>query len=113
MNNYSGYGSNYSDDSFWNKTRELAGKAGRGLPGKALQLHFTATSSSTPGNVKLVIWGALGYLILPVDAIPDFLPIVGLTDDLAALTTVLGMSSAHVTPEIEAKAEENLKELLG
>src|SRR5262249_31348204 len=34
---------------------------------------------------KLVLAGSLFYLVLPIDFVPDFLPVVGQMDDLAIL----------------------------
>ena len=39
---------------------------------------------STPRRVKLTLLAALGYFVLPLDAIPDVMPLLGFTDDAAA-----------------------------
>lgn len=41
---------------------------------------------------KAIIIGALGYLISPLDVIPDAIPIAGLGDDVAVLLYVLRKS---------------------
>ena len=41
---------------------------------------------------------------MPADLIPDFLPVAGLSDDLAALTALLGLCRHHVTPEVRSRA---------
>ena len=51
---------------------------------------------------------ALTYFVLPADLIHDFLPVAGLSDDLAALTVLLGVWSHHVTPEIRSRAQRRL-----
>ncbi len=43
----------------------------------------------TPKYVKAVIAGALGYLVLPIDIVPDTIPVLGWIDDVA----VLGLAS--------------------
>jgi uncharacterized membrane protein YkvA (DUF1232 family) len=48
-------------------------------------------------KTKLTIAGALAYVILPVDIIPDFLPIVGWLDD----AFVLGFTINSLSEEIE------------
>ena len=42
-----------------------------------------------PKANKLIVLGALGYFIFPVDVIADFLPLVGLTDDAFIILTAL------------------------
>lgn len=56
---------------------------------------------------KAIIVGALGYLISPIDVIPDAIPIVGLTDDLAVLLYVLN-KIGNVSEEIKEKAKSKL-----
>ena len=100
----SNYEDNYSDSGFWNTAKKL----GKKVLKPALQLYYVLKEPSTPHNIKGMIIGALGYLILPVDLIPDFIPVAGYTDDFAALMAVIKMCSEHITPEIERKVEEDL-----
>lgn len=107
------FGSNYNEPDFWKKLKSLAGKAGRKVAYNALLLYYVLTSRDVPVRFKGIIIGALGYLILPIDLIPDFIPVAGFTDDLAALVTVVKMVSDCVDPEIERKANEKVEELFG
>ena len=75
----------YSEDGFWSKVGIFAKQAGKEVVTKSLLLYYVAADTKTPTWAKLAIYGALGYFILPVDAIPDFVPVVGYTDDLGAL----------------------------
>ena len=59
---------------------------------------------------KSVIIGALGYLILPLDLIPDFIPIVGITDDVSAIALAYKTVKGSITPEIEAQARNKIKD---
>lgn len=102
----SDYGDNYSDSGFWNKVKKL----GKKVLKPALQLYYVMKESSTPLDTKGLIIGALGYLILPIDLIPDFIPAAGYTDDLAALLAVVKMCKEHITPEIERKVRKDLGE---
>ena len=59
------------------------------------------------------ILGALGYFILPIDLIPDFIPVAGYTDDLAALVWGVYCVIKSITPEVKAQAAEKLHEWFG
>ena len=63
---------------------------------------------NTPRQHKMIIIGALGYFILPIDLIPDFIPIVGFSDDAAAIIACLKTVSDNVTPEIKRKSLNKL-----
>src|SRR4051794_19330249 len=71
----------FTEGAFWQKVKEFAGKIGRGTMTKVMELYHVAMSPDTPLWAKAVALGSLGYLILPIDAIPDFIPVAGLTDD--------------------------------
>lgn len=60
-----------------------------------------------------MFFSALGYFILPVDLVPDFIPVVGFTDDLAALIACYVKVSQNVTPEIRSKADVKMREWFG
>ena len=50
-------------------------------------------------------------IALHIDLIPDFIPILGFTDDAAALAAALKTIKSSITPEIEAKAKSKAEEL--
>ena len=63
---------------------------------------------------KAYIIGALGYFILPIDLIPDgILPVIGFTDDIAVMTLVISMIKDSITPEIKARANDRVVEIMG
>lgn len=69
---------------------------------------YCARDPATPMKVRMILFGALGYFILPLDAISDFLPLVGFTDDIAVLTLALATVATAIKPEHRQKAEEAL-----
>ena len=103
------YKKHYSESKFWKKVKLL----GKNLLKPAMLLFYIMKSPDVPLTVKGTIAGALGYLILPLDLIPDFIPVTGYTDDAAALFTVVKMCANYITPQIKAQADEKLDELLG
>lgn len=110
QNNYDNYKKNYSDDQFWEKLKKVARRAGVKLVYAALLLFYVLRNPGTPVGDRAKIIGALGYFILPVDLIPDFIPVAGYTDDLAALTWALYSISKNVTPEVKIQARQKLGE---
>ena len=102
----------YSENSFWNKIKGIARKAGYELIHNALLLYYTMQSSSTPTKDKAMIMAVLGYFILPTDLIPDIIAILGFTDDAAAIIWTLKTIKKNITPKIEAQAKEKCDSLL-
>jgi uncharacterized membrane protein YkvA (DUF1232 family) len=103
----------YSEEGFWSKLRNNAVAAGRQVVHKALTLYYTASAAETPLWAKTVIFGALGYFIFPMDAIPDAIPVLGFTDDLSVLLGAAATVAAHIRPEHTKRAEETLKQWFG
>ena len=110
---YDKYSKEYNPDSFWEKVKKFAKKAGVKVIYAALKLYYAAQSDSTPAWAKGVIYGALGYFILPVDLIPDIMPGVGFTDDLAVLAAALITVAAHITPDVKNQSREKLSQWFG
>lgn len=107
------FGKYYTEESFWKKLKKFAVKAGNKVVYPALLLYYVLVSRDVPVKDKGLIIGALGYLILPIDLIPDFIPVAGFADDAAALAAVLKMVASNVDDEIEAKAKAKADELFG
>lgn len=57
---------------------------------------YCATDRETPLRVRGILLAALGYFVLPLDAIPDMFAIIGFTDDIAVLTTAIALISGHI-----------------
>lgn len=102
------YQGDYSEQAFWDKLKRIASKAGAKVVYYALVLFYTLTDPATPARYKAVIAGALGYLILPLDLLPDFLPFAGLADDWAALIAAVSYVFTSITPQNKEKARQKL-----
>jgi len=102
-------GKQYEETSFWRKIRCFALRAGSGVIEKALILYFCMRDHATPRWARGVIIGALAYFVLPLDAVPDFLPGIGFVDDLGVLVAALTTILAHVKPEHQKRARELLE----
>ncbi len=102
------YANKFSQSDFVEKIARIAKRAGAKLVYAALILYYTLQSDKVSTADKALIVGALGYMISPLDVIPDAIPIVGLTDDLAVLLYVLKKVWGNVAPEIQEKAKARL-----
>ena len=88
--------------------QRLLRRAGRTLAAPALEALEMVLDQATPAQARLTMLAALTYLLIPTDLIPDFLPVAGFSDDLVALTAVVGLCSKHITPDIRQRAQRRL-----
>jgi uncharacterized membrane protein YkvA (DUF1232 family) len=102
------YANKFSQSEFVEKIARIAKRAGSKLVYAALILFYTLQSDKVSAKDKAMIIGALGYMISPLDVIPDAIPIVGLTDDMAVLLYVLKKIWNDVDPTVSARAKEKL-----
>jgi uncharacterized membrane protein YkvA (DUF1232 family) len=70
--------------------------------------YFCTIDPETPSRVKLVLFGALAYFILPFDGIADFLPLIGLADDAAVLAAAIAQVAGSITERHRKQAREVL-----
>ena len=99
----------YSGADFWIKLKLSAKAAGRELVEKSLWLYYAARRPDTPLWAKTVVYSTLAYFILPTDAIPDFIPITGYTDDMAAIATAVATITNYIDDEVKNLANKRLK----
>lgn len=102
------YKDSYTSSGFIDKISHIAKRAGAKLVYAALVLYYTLQSDAVPLKDKAIIIGALGYLISPLDVIPDAIPIAGLGDDLAVLLYVVKRVWGEVPEDIRDKAHGKL-----
>jgi uncharacterized membrane protein YkvA (DUF1232 family) len=91
---------------FWVKVKRVAAK----LPfiEDLLAAYYCAFDRNTPLQVKAMLVGALAYFVLPFDAVPDMLPLLGFTDDAAVLATAIKLVADHLRPEHREAARRAL-----
>ena len=102
------YANRFSKKDFVEKIARIAKSAGAKLVYAALILYYTLQSDKVSATNKAMIIGALGYLISPLDVVPDAIPIAGLADDLGVLVFVLKKVWTDVDPDIQVKARQRL-----
>jgi uncharacterized membrane protein YkvA (DUF1232 family) len=109
-NNYSKY---YSEKKLWEKIKSVSQIAGTKVVYAVLILYYAMTNSQMSLKTRLSIGAALGYFILPTDAIFDLTPLIGFSDDLGVLLFVLSQISSNITPEVLDKARHKINEWFG
>ena len=107
------YAEYYSKESLWNKLKLNARKAGVKVVYAALILFYAMESKNVGLKTKVSIAAALGYFILPTDAIFDLTPLIGYSDDLGVLLFVLSQVASSITPEVKEKARQKVDEWFG
>lgn len=97
------YAKDYSD-------KDLSDKLSNNSLGKSFLIKIyilweVLKSPDSPSIVRLGIIAVLGYFISPIDLIPDFIPVLGYSDDLGLIIAQLAQIASYITPEIERRVE--------
>jgi uncharacterized membrane protein YkvA (DUF1232 family) len=95
--------------NFWRKLRQLVSQVP--FAEDLVAAHYCAFDRETPGHVKAALIGALAYFVLPTDAIPDVLPVIGYGDDAAVLAAAIKLVTSHITPDHREAAQRTLAQL--
>ncbi len=70
----------------------------------AAAAYYCAIDPQTPHKVRLVLFAALAYFVMPVDAVPDIITGLGFSDDATVLAATLGLVGAHIQEPHRAAA---------
>lgn len=85
----------------------------RALKDQTYVLYFAARHPRTPWYAKLLVAGIVAYAFSPIDLIPDFIPVLGLLDDLVLIPLGIWLAirlvPADVLAECRAHAQERRK----
>ena len=76
-----------------------------------LAAWFCARDPATPRRVRMTLLAALGYFVLPVDAIPDIMPLLGFTDDAAVIAALVATLGANIKRRHRDQASDTLERL--
>ena len=104
------YEKKYNKESFWNKIKNVGTKIGIKPLYAALILYYAIPKVSLVD--KAIIIGSLGYFISPLDIIPDFIPVIGLADDIAVLMWAfyrIKSNATNIDDEVKEKAKSKIK----
>ena len=98
-------------DGFWQKARKTLGRVP--FTEDAVAAFHCATDSATPLPIRVTLFGALAYFVMPFDVIPDFIAGLGYTDDAAVLAAAIRSILPHIKDDHRARAKAAMKKLSG
>lgn len=99
------------DEGFWPKIRRVAAKIP--FAKQALSVWYCAKDDDTPLAAKGMMFAALAYFVLPVDAVPDFIAGLGYTDDAAVFTALMAVIGKNLKQRHKAAAQRDIEKLRG
>lgn len=102
------YRKNFSEKQFWLKLEKNARGIGIKIVYSALLLFYSFRRRETPIWARSIILGALGYLLTPIDLIPDLTPVFGYTDDMSILALGIAGIAAYINDEVRTQARAKL-----
>lgn len=102
--------SDFLKEPLWRKVALNAVRAGKELFEKGLILYEALKDKDTPAWARGVIIAALGYLISPLDLVPDAIPFIGLADDFVVLALAVATVAVHIKDVHVQAARERLKQ---
>lgn len=94
----------YVEEGFWAKVKRYAAKVP--FAKEVVTLYYCSLDPKTPLSAKATAVGALAYWIMPLDLLPDFLPVAGFVDDATAVLIAYKAISGQITDEHREKAEQ-------
>lgn len=103
----------YSEHRFRDKLKRYAKTAGREVVEKALLLFYAAQEEKAPAWAKGTIAAALGYFIVPLDAITDLAPGIGYADDLGVLVLAIAAVSRYINDDVRTKTAKRMRAWFG
>ncbi|MGF1474937.1 MAG: YkvA family protein [Geminicoccaceae bacterium] len=71
-----------------------------------LAAYYCARDPETPSRVRVAIFGAIAYFIMPMDAVPDFIAGLGFTDDASVLMATLATIRMHMRDDHWLRARQ-------
>jgi uncharacterized membrane protein YkvA (DUF1232 family) len=95
---------------FWGKLKATARKVP--FIDDLAAVYFCAVDPKTPLKVKVILYGALAYFVIPLDLITDFMPLLGFTDDAAVIYAAIRTVLPHINSQHRIDAKQALDRVL-
>jgi len=94
------------EEGFWKKLLKLAGRVP--FVEDLAAAYFCFVDPTTPGRVRGIVLVALAWFVLPVSVLPEFIVVLGFTDDVAVVAIVARMVRRHIKERHYQRAREAL-----
>ena len=107
------YKSKFSELKLWTLLKNGAKRLGTKAVYSALLMFYAYKRKDTPAWAKRIVIGTLGYLLAPIDAIPDLSPFIGFTDDIGILSIGVVAIAGFINDEVKEKARTQLEKWMG
>jgi uncharacterized membrane protein YkvA (DUF1232 family) len=98
----------FSERNFWSIIGRFAQRLGIKTVYSALLMYYAYRRKDTPFWAKNIVIGVLGYLLAPLDFMPDLTPIIGFTDDIGMLSFGLVTIAAYINQDVRGQARARL-----
>ena len=105
------YEKEYSEKGLKDKIAKYGKVIGAEILYKALQLWYVLQRDDVPSGTTAIVMGALGYLIAPLDFLPDLTPVLGYSDDLVAIAFALVKVQGYVDEDVKMKSKLMLSKI--
>jgi len=101
----------FTEKGFWEKVASYCFDIGKSGVDQALRLYYALESENCSVKDRVTIYGALAYLLSPIDAIPDLTPVLGYTDDIAIIAAALISVASCIDETVKEKAWRKVNEI--
>jgi uncharacterized membrane protein YkvA (DUF1232 family) len=86
--------------------RERIGQSARKLKREIIVIYFAARDPRTPWWIRFLALLIAGYVLSPIDLIPDFIPVLGYLDDVVLVPLAIKLLMRMLPPGVVADARE-------
>ena len=107
------YKKDYSEQGLKDKIAKYSKAIGIEVLYKVVQLWYVLQRDDVPKSTKAIIMGALGYLIAPLDFLPDLTPVLGYSDDMVAITFAMLKLQGYINDDVRNHAKQFLANIFG
>jgi uncharacterized membrane protein YkvA (DUF1232 family) len=100
------YRAHIVEEGFWKKLLKLAGRVP--FVEDLAAAYFCFVDPTTPGRVRGIVLVALAWFVLPASVLPEFIVVLGFTDDVAVVAIAARMVRRHIKERHYQRAREAL-----